>query len=86
MKKIYSLIAVALLLICLSSCRNENITDEKDYAAFLNNAPTSFKKLKFIESDLKFWSDRLKTDTADMVSKSKVAGLTAAHYHFTGNV
>ncbi len=79
---IYSLL---LFVIVLSSCKNNrNIVNAGDYNQYMRSA--SSKKLGEIDTELKFWTDRLKKNPEDLASQSKIAGLTGKRFSFSGNI
>ena len=79
---IYSLL---LYVIIFNSCKNKkNIVNTGDYNQYMQ--ATSSTKLAEIDTELKFWTDRVKKNPEDLASQSKIAGLTSRRFSFSGNI
>jgi tetratricopeptide (TPR) repeat protein len=79
MKKVYY-----SLLIVLASCRQQPITNPKDYAAYLK--PTPNTRLQQIDTELAFWTNKLANSPGDIIAQSKLAGLLTKRFAYSGNI
>ena len=81
MKKfIFPIISSIILL----SCRQQPVTNPKDYAIYLQEQPNTH--LQQINEELKFWESRLVNTPGDIISESKIAGLHTKRFAYSGNI
>jgi tetratricopeptide (TPR) repeat protein len=79
MKKIYY-----SLLIVFASCKDKPVTNPGDYDAFLQ--ATANTRLQQLDEELTFWQNRLSKAPGDIIAESKIAGLFAKRFSYTGNI
>jgi tetratricopeptide (TPR) repeat protein len=87
--KFFSSVAF-VLLIGLISCKSkmQPVAHVSDYGACMNaKSPSSLRSLRLINTDIAFWSDRLKKGISfDPVARVKLAGLYASRFKVAGNI
>lgn len=66
--------------------KESRVTDEKDYAAYLQNNAASADAVNFIDSEIAFWNERLQKTPDDLPSELKIAGLYSRRYQYSGNI
>jgi tetratricopeptide (TPR) repeat protein len=81
MKKIISFIISSIILL---SCRQQPVTNPKDYAIYLQEQPNTH--LQHINDELNFWTNRLSNTPGDIISESKIAGLLTKRFSYSGNI
>jgi tetratricopeptide (TPR) repeat protein len=81
---------IILLLVGLAGCQPEPtaVVDPRDYSSYMNRASqSSLRSLRLINTDISFWSKRLKKTAADdPVSGVKLAGLYASRFKLAGDI
>lgn len=82
MNKILITLIIALFL--FTSCRQQPITNPKDYVAFLQSAPNT--PLQQIDTELLFWQNKLAKTPGDIIAESKMAGLLTRRFAYSGNI
>ena len=75
---------ICLTLIVFSSCRRQPVTNPKDYAIYLHDEPNT--GLQQIDTEIQFWKNKLSNTPGDIISASKMAGLLAKRFAYTGNI
>jgi len=81
MKKIISFFIISLILL---SCRQQPVTNPKDYAIYLQEQPNTH--LQQINDELSFWKNRLAGTPGDIIAESKIAGLLTKRFAYSGNI
>src|ERR1051325_3388261 len=72
MKKISFLLLIAIVL--FSSCNEKkNVTDARDYEAFLHTDDQIAKKISACKEEIDFWTQRLQKDTGSYGNMMEVA-------------
>jgi tetratricopeptide (TPR) repeat protein len=82
MKNIFPTLIIALFL--FTACRQQPITNPKDYVAYLQETPNT--QLQQIDTELDFWKNKLATTPGDIIAQSKVAGLFTRRFGYSGNI
>jgi tetratricopeptide (TPR) repeat protein len=82
MKNIFLILIITLFL--FAACRQQPITNPKDYAAYLQ--PTPNTKLQQIDTELNFWKNKLTKTPGDIISQSKIAGLLTRRFGYSGEI
>lgn len=72
------------LLILLTACRQQNITNSKDYSRYLQS--TQNTRLQQIDAELSFWQNKLHNAPGDIISESKIASLYTRRFSYSGNI
>jgi tetratricopeptide (TPR) repeat protein len=76
-----------LLLVLITSCKQETIVREKDYAEFIAvEKLETHKNLGNIDKELDFWSHRLATMPGDIASQVTIASLLRSRFSYSGNI
>jgi tetratricopeptide (TPR) repeat protein len=84
MKK-YIIAIVALLALAGTGCKSDKkIVDPKDYSQYLQGGQP--QRLTYINGEIDFWAKRLQKTSDDIASESKLAGLHASRYAYSGDV
>jgi tetratricopeptide (TPR) repeat protein len=79
-----SIIWLLFILIGLSSCKQQPVTNPKDYSRYLQ--PTQNTSLQQIDAELGFWQNKLHHAPGDIISVSKIAGLYTRRFSYSGNI
>jgi tetratricopeptide (TPR) repeat protein len=61
------------------------VTNDHDYSVFLDSTMSSPAK-QVIETDLRFWTDRINKTPDDLVSQIKLGSLYSKHFAYSGNI
>jgi len=72
------------LLILLTACKQQPVTNPKDYAAYLQSPPNT--RLQQIDTELSFWKNKLTNAPGDFIAESKIASLFTRRFSYTGNI
>lgn len=85
MKKLFAFLIICIPLFIFSSCRQQPVTNPKDYTVYLQASPNSH--LQEIDKELDFWINRLnQSPPDDIVAESKIAGLFTQRFSYSGNI
>lgn len=82
MKTIFSLLLIGLFF--FTSCRQQPITNPKEYAAYLQSSLNT--PLQQIDSELDFWKNKLAKTPGDIIAASKIAGLFTRRFGYSGDI
>lgn len=82
MKKVITILAVAVLFGCQD--KTQKITDSKDYDPYLitNNNPSK----DVLQKDFEFWQKKFNNDSTHLLEMSRLAGIHAAMFGSTGDI
>jgi tetratricopeptide (TPR) repeat protein len=72
------------LLIVLSSCQQQPVTNPNDYAIYLQ--PSTNTRLQQIDEELNFWQHKLANNPGDIIATAKTAGLYTKRFSYSGNI
>jgi tetratricopeptide (TPR) repeat protein len=75
---------ICLTLALLSSCRQQPVTNPKDYAIYLHDEPNT--GLQQIDTEIQFWKTRLSKTPGDIICETKIAGLLTRRFAYSGNI
>lgn len=87
MKSFFVIAAAALT--CLNGCKPQlkTVTNERDYEVYLKlKAQSSLRSLALINTDINFWSQRLRKISFDPVCRVKLAGLYGSRFKIAGDI
>ena len=62
------------------------VTNYNDYEIYLQKNKTANNNIGRINEELQFWQNRLKENSEDIISQSKIAGLLAKRFSYSGNI
>jgi tetratricopeptide (TPR) repeat protein len=82
MKKLF--LSLLIVLLTFTGCKQQPITNPKDYAAYLQPSPNT--RLQQIDTELAFWTNKLTKAPGDIISESKLAGLLTKRFAYSGNI
>ncbi len=83
------ILILLFLLFMFAGCKNSTqpVTKALDYEKYMNiDSADSMSSLQRIETDIDFWSKRLKKNPEDAVSKVSLAGLYSARFKVGGSI
>src|SRR5947209_1152072 len=69
---------IFFILTVFSSCRQQPVTNPKDYTIYLQDQPNT--GLQRIDTEIQFWKNKLSNTPGDIISESKIAGLLAKRF------
>jgi tetratricopeptide (TPR) repeat protein len=72
------------LLIVFTACKQQPITNPKDYSLYLQ--PTQNTRLQQIDEELGFWQNKLNHAPGDIISETKIASLYTRRFSYSGNI
>lgn len=76
---------LSLVTLVFISCKNDSrIVNTNDYDKYLQ--PATSKKLQEIDTELKFWGNKLEKNPDDIAAQAKTAGLMTRRFSFSGNI
>jgi hypothetical protein len=85
MKRIVYLLSGLCLILFLPSCSDKSVTNVSEYGKFLQpDIPN--QNLSLIEKDREFWQLRVDKNPADGLAISKLAGIMARRFSYSGNM
>jgi tetratricopeptide (TPR) repeat protein len=79
------LIIFGVSIFLFMGCRQQPVTNPKDYAAYLR-LPGKATPLQAIDQEIALWQSRLAGMPDDMVAQSKIAGLLTRRFRYSGNI
>ncbi|AEV98402.1 hypothetical protein A4D02_22380 [Niastella koreensis] len=82
MKPIFYFLIIGAIFI--TSCRQQAVTDPKDYAVYLQERPNN--RLQNINTELDFWKSKLFHAPGDIIAESKIAGLLTKRFGYSGDI
>jgi tetratricopeptide (TPR) repeat protein len=85
MKRIVYLLSGLFLALLLQSCTEKSVTNVAEYGKFLQPGIPN-QNLALIEKDRQFWQSRIDNNPGDIVSISKLAGIMARRFSYSGNI
>lgn len=83
MKKIF--FYCLMLIPILSACKQKALVSPGDYASLFTNM-TGHHHLDSIDAEIAFWSKRFLQTEDDIVARTKIAGLHARRFAYSGNI
>lgn len=83
MNRILFFISIGFLLISCSD-QQDRITNLPDFERYLN-APAN-KNIAEIDNEMRFWNKRFESVPDDISARTKIAGLLARRFSFSGNI
>jgi tetratricopeptide (TPR) repeat protein len=87
MKFFFTAGVIALLCFCSCTSNSPRITRAEDYDRYLKlKSPSFLRSLQNIDTDISFWSQRLKKIPLDLVSRVKLASLYASRFKIAGDI
>ena len=81
--KHYILFSLSIFL--FAACRQQPVTNPKDYAAYLQ-PPVNNTVLQHIDQEMQLWQSRLQTSPDDIIAQAKIAGLLTKRFSYSGNI
>jgi tetratricopeptide (TPR) repeat protein len=85
MKRIVYLLSGLFLALLLQSCTEKSVTNVAEYGKFLAPGIPN-QNLLLVEKDRQFWQSRIDNNPGDIVSISKLAGIMARRFSYSGNI
>ena len=85
MKRIAYLLSCLFFALVLQSCTEKPVTNVAGYGKFLQPGIPN-QNLALIEKDRQFWQSRIDNNPGDIVSISRLAGIMARRFSYSGNI
>ena len=82
MKKLLYPLIIALFFI--TSCQQQQVTNPKDYAAYLQEQPNT--PLQQLDTEMDFWKNKLANAPGDIISENKIVSLLTRCFAYSGDI